>query len=253
MADHRLTPDIETVLRASRIEGNSLTLPGQLARPLYEKVAAFLLNCGGKWQRGRGCHVFDKPAAEAVGLALDAGVAKDEKKAKQAFYTPPGLAARVVEMAEVKDRWVLEPSAGHGSLVVACLKAGARFVTSIDNDPLAVAKLNLFGDRTAAIETDFLDHRVAGDFRFERVVMNPPFTRGTDIKHVQHALKFLAPGGRLVAIMSASGKTDDFAQSLSVQYPGAVEVEAVPSGAFKQSGTNVATIILTFQAQDTKP
>jgi len=63
MPDHRLTPEIETVLRASRIEGNTLTLQGQLQRPLYEKVAAFLLNCGGKWQRVRGCHVFDKPVA----------------------------------------------------------------------------------------------------------------------------------------------------------------------------------------------
>ena len=39
--------------------------------------------------------------------------------------------------------------------------------------------------------------------RFDRVVMNPPFCRGRDLDHVRHALRFVAPGGRLVAIMSA--------------------------------------------------
>jgi len=30
--------------------------------------------------------------------------------------------------------------------------------------------------------------------------MNPPFENGADIKHIQHAMKMLKPGGRLVAI-----------------------------------------------------
>jgi hypothetical protein len=34
--------------------------------------------------------------------------------------------------------------------------------------------------------------------------MNLPFAKQDDIRHVLHALKFLKPGGHLVAIMSAS-------------------------------------------------
>src|SRR3546814_14723641 len=38
---------------------------------------------------------------------------------------------------------------------------------------------------------------------FDRIIMNPPFDRGRDIDHVNHAIEFLAPGGILVALMSA--------------------------------------------------
>jgi hypothetical protein len=38
--------------------------------------------------------------------------------------------------------------------------------------------------------------------KFDRVVMNPPFDHGADIKHVEHARKFLKPGGRLVAVVA---------------------------------------------------
>ncbi len=36
---------------------------------------------------------------------------------------------------------------------------------------------------------------------YDRIVMNPPFSKGRDIQHVQHAYSLLKPGGRLVAIM----------------------------------------------------
>lgn len=36
---------------------------------------------------------------------------------------------------------------------------------------------------------------------YDRIVMNPPFSKGRDIEHVQHAYELLRPGGRLVALM----------------------------------------------------
>ena len=36
---------------------------------------------------------------------------------------------------------------------------------------------------------------------YDRIVMNPPFSDGRDIQHVQHAYSLLRPGGRIVAIM----------------------------------------------------
>ena len=42
---------------------------------------------------------------------------------------------------------------------------------------------------------------------YDRVIMNPPFTRGQDVTHVQHALRFVRPGRRLVAVMPASIKS----------------------------------------------
>jgi hypothetical protein len=61
---------------------------------------------------------------------------------------------------------------------------------------------------------DFLDMvPVAG---FDRVIMNPPFENQADIDHVFRAFDWLAPGGRLVAIMSGgtqqrqNKKAEDF-------------------------------------------
>lgn len=36
---------------------------------------------------------------------------------------------------------------------------------------------------------------------YDRIIMNPPFSDGRDIQHVQHAYDLLKPGGRIVAIM----------------------------------------------------
>ena len=53
------------------------------------------------------------------------------------------------------------------------------------------------------IRGDFLHLKPDPENLYDRVVMNPPFDRERDIDHVIHALKFLAPEGVLVAIMSA--------------------------------------------------
>lgn len=45
-----------------------------------------------------------------------------------------------------------------------------------------------------------VEHRGA-DSGYDRIVMNPPFSKGRDITHVRHAYDLLRPGGRLVAII----------------------------------------------------
>ncbi|BCX53947.1 MULTISPECIES: PLxRFG domain-containing protein [Comamonas] len=39
------------------------------------------------------------------------------------------------------------------------------------------------------------------DSGYDRIIMNPPFSKDRDIQHVRHAYELLRPGGRLVAIM----------------------------------------------------
>ena len=36
---------------------------------------------------------------------------------------------------------------------------------------------------------------------YDRIIMNPPFSKGRDVEHVKHAYSLLKPGGRLVALM----------------------------------------------------
>src|SRR3546814_11539820 len=39
---------------------------------------------------------------------------------------------------------------------------------------------------------------------FDRIIMNPPFYRGRDIDHVNHAIEFLAPGDRKSTRLNSS-------------------------------------------------
>jgi hypothetical protein len=80
--------------------------------------------------------------------------------------------------------------------------------------------------------------------------MNPPFDRGRDIDHALHALKFLKPGARLHAVMSASTEFRQDAKATAFR----VKVEKMgarwtdlPAGSFAPA-TYVNAVILRVSA-----
>lgn len=246
MPKHHISIDDETmtVLRSSTVTENSVRLPaGQLARPLYEKVNKVLTTAGGKWNRSQQAHIFTIDPRETLGLAVEKGAILDTKKSTQAFYTPVDLARRVVEMASVEGRTVLEPSAGRGSLATACMDQGADEVFCVEQDAKSAEYLLSLGFGVAA--SDFMVWTPT--VRFDRVVMNPPFTAGQDVAHVARAFDFLRPDGRLVAIMSPGWEFKNDKKSVAfrelVTAHGRVEAR-LDEGAFKESGTNVRTVIV---------
>jgi protein-L-isoaspartate O-methyltransferase len=188
----------------------------------------------------------------AARSALEAGV--QVVTANQLFPTPPELAARVVEAAQIRaHHTVLEPSAGTGRLIEALpdgpqilaveINAAlveqlrARFLTLRDAEQMAVLK----GD----FLTMYPDHKPTGLGLFDRVVMNPPFERGADIKHIQHAARFLRPGGRLVAICAAGPRQEKAMGELGATWE--------PLGAGLFEGTGVAVALVTYDAPEPQP
>ena len=96
------------------------------------------------------------------------------------------------------------------------------------------------------IAEDFLSLTVSG---WDRVVANPPFSLGQDIAHVTKMWELLAPGGRLVAVMSPSWRTRQSKRhaafrALCVAAGG--EWLELPAESFKASGTNVNTGIIVL-------
>lgn len=161
------------------------------------------------------------------------------------FPTPTDLAGRVIDQASIlRGGLVLEPSAGSGNLACLAARAGAD-VECVEIDAGRAAVLDASGLYRRVIQADFLD--VAPRAVFDRVVMNPPFDRERDIDHVMHALKFLKPGGRLVAIMSAH---TEFAQTRKAKaFRAHIEklrgrMLDLPARSFSSVGTNVNTIML---------
>lgn len=243
MADAKLTPEIEAVLRASTITGNQLVLPaGRLERKLYEAVSKVIVNAGGKWNKSAKAHIFDRDPRVKLNLALETGVAIDEKKKLQAFYTPQELAHRVALLADVHGCIILEPSAGDGALAEACMKLGAARVDCFEINAGAAKILDSKGFSCGCI--DFLSVNPNSNFHYDRIVMNPPFTKKQDIKHVEHAMKFLAKGGKLTAVMQPNHAHEIAASLHGSRY---VEIQGIDAGAFKKSGTTIATAIITIR------
>jgi hypothetical protein len=121
-------------------------------------------------------------------------------------------------------------------------------VTVVEIQPELVQRLRTGGIYSRVLAGDFLRMSPAFVGGYARIIMNPPFDRGRDIDHVNHAIRFLAPGGRLVAIMSASVEFSETAKAKAfrkkVKEMGG-RFRDLPSGSFRECGTNVNTVLLT--------
>lgn len=120
------------------------------------------------------------------------------------FPTPPAVADRLLDLAALgPGMTVLEPSAGTGTLADAIVRRCPTAVLSvIEWQHSLVEVLELKGYTVCA--RDFLTFPDDGHapVHFDRIVMNPPFEQEQDIVHIRHAASLLAPGGRVVAIVS---------------------------------------------------
>jgi 16S rRNA G966 N2-methylase RsmD len=143
--------------------------------------------------------VDDQEAAYEAALAGRKATSRDDEKR----YTPDDLAERMVAKAFVSGKRCLEPSAGEGAIVLPLLNYGADRVFAVEKSRANRETLRrLYGRdrRFSLLGTDFAEFTPAN--RYDRIVMNPPFSK--DVLHILHAYnECLAPGGRLVALMSA--------------------------------------------------
>lgn len=239
--------EVLAVLSAAETKGNSLVLIGQLDRKLYERTNKVLDAAGGKWNKKAKAHLFDGDAADAMEQIILTGEITRAKQEFGVFFTPAAVAQRVLSLASIGPGMsVLEPSAGHGALAREAAVRGGEV------DCVEILAKNI----EVLLAANFANAVQLGDFlaiapapEYDRVVMNPPFAKQADIQHVTHAAKFLKPGGRLVAVMSAGVRfrenrlTTSF-RELVAERGGAIE--DVPDGAFRESGTMVNTVIVTI-------
>lgn len=213
----------------------------------------------------------NKLLAEYYGEALGAGsdAVEDDPLARPStaiaknmgwFPTPQAVARKLVERAHLgwargyKDAphlRILEPSAGEGSIAKAIAEAMEQSGATHDLD-----MIELHPDRVETltdlrlglvVHEDFLQRKP--DPIYDRILMNPPFDRGLDIDHVAHAVKFLAPGGQIAAIMSAGvefrqdRKSEAFRKLVEAMHG---QFYDLPQGSFEESGTSVNTCIVTL-------
>ena len=188
-----------------------------------------------------------EPQAEAFGAlkdSLKAGV--QVVTAPQLFPTPAALAKRMVELAGIESgHRVLEPSAGTGNILTAILNAepGAK-VTAVEiSSKLCDSLSRKHNPRPAGwsiLQDDFLTCNGNLGAKFDRILMNPPFENGADIKHIRHAITFLKPGGRLVALCANGPRQNTQLRPLASEW------EELPADTFKEAGTGVRAALLVI-------
>ena len=251
----KIADNVIAVLKRSTIASDRIVLPPeQLDRNDYVAVNKVIEILGGKWNRKEKAHVFSNDPrpklSEALGTGnvVGTGNVDDLKKEFQFFETPVPLAEKMVLKAHVKaGHTVLEPSAGKGRIADILLKyAKDVWVCEIQQDlqPDLKARFQWLGG-------DFLLFNSATTTkRFDRIVMNPPFSGGQDIQHIQNAYTLLAPGGKLVALSSPSwtfNSAKKFKEFRSWVAENGYYYEDVPEGTFKESGTNIRTLLLEIE------
>lgn len=163
------------------------------------------------------------------------------------FPTPRAVVRRMLDHAAIRPGMlILEPSAGAGNILdsIAADEPGARLVALEQHHALAAII------KAKGYEVDHCDFTEREpEAVFDRVIMNPPFENGQDAAHVRLAYAHLKPGGRLVAIMSPGPffRSDERSRSFRRWFEeSGGEKYDLPAGSFKESGTDVATVLVVI-------
>lgn len=212
-----------------------------------------------KFQNGNAHLIFDKRALLDINRALaefygDVLPDVEEEDAKpqastavskdlQFYWTPPAVVDALMNRAgiyaprypgdEPKAWRVLEPSCGDGRILDGLRARGCR-PFGIEVHPSRAAEARAKGHHV--LTGNFLEQPAREEFDF--VVMNPPFYGRHYVKHVNHAMNFLKPGGMLVTVLPATAYYDH--GELKGRW------EDLPTASFSEAGTNVPTGIMTI-------
>ncbi|MGV1047648.1 MAG: class I SAM-dependent methyltransferase [Solirubrobacterales bacterium] len=184
-----------------------------------------------------------RPRFDRMADRHENGTAPRAVAAFQLFQTPPPIAAQLVAALELNrsDR-VLEPSAGLGRILDAISKTPAWDVTAIEMAPQCAGELfRQERPEVRILQRDFLAVDPAEIGLFDAVAMNPPFHMRADIRHIEHARKFLKPGGRLAALcFNTPSRKIAFSSSFE-------SWTDLPEASFAKEGTRVPVALVIFR------
>jgi predicted RNA methylase len=234
-----------------KLAGNAISIETQLTPKEWLDFKKKFTGTKGKRDKKCNAVIFpSEQAAKAFINAYNSGEVRNLKKEFQQFFTPEDVADAVTPFERFKDNdKILEPSAGDGSgLLKSILKTKSRVsVWTVEIDEENCERIREIDDKRIiyCTNTDFLE--VIPNPIYDYIIMNPPFAKNQDIKHVLHAFKFLVPGGKLIAITSPHWEIAkekecvEFREWLATQ---SFFVEEIEEGAFKTSGTKIKTTLL---------
>lgn len=236
----KISNEIIEILSEAVLEENTLQLIGNLDRATYVKVDKVIKAMGGKWNSKLKKHVFDSKITDIIESVFNTG----EILIPQDFGyypTPNVIVEQMLEIADVKKTDVcLEPSFGKGAI----LNRLRELSDNVHGVELLQLNYDSIENKNNLILGDFYQH--VYDIKFDKIVMNPPFEKGQDAKHIIKAFSMLNQNGILVSVASASVKfrKDANYTELRKLIDTYGYVKDLPDKSFKESGTNVNTVLI---------
>lgn len=202
-------------------------LDKHVRRELGEVLAAL-----GGVQSGHETWTFSYHPGAIIDEVVQSGVIPDAV-AHQYYPTPDELAQQMVAWADIQPGdECLEPSAGTGA--IARLLPRER-TTCVEVAALHKAVIETLGYH--CYQADFMEWEPGRSF--DRIVMNPPYSKGRWKAHTLRARGMLAPGGRLVALLPVSARNDAEVAAIATRW-------AEVPGVFP--GTSIEVVILVADA-----
>ena len=164
------------------------------------------------------------------------------------FPTPVGLVKICQDkLGASKYDCVLEPSAGTGSLIkgLECYSTHCVEVNPVLAGILTQKGYDVYNE-------DF--ETFTADLSYSKIIMNPPFGKRKDAKHVNKAFKLLSTGGRLVCITSTGAMTgsDKSAKEFQELVRTHSTFQQTYKGMFTESGkgTGIDVIVTVLERGD---
>lgn len=264
-----VTPAARAALEQhTRCDGHRVTVTAQLDPGTWRQVSGVMERLGGTYVPN--ASTFALPpgtdAAAAVAQALAAGRVMAPAGAQGYVPTPMDLAEDLVaSYAELpgpalQTLRVLEPSAGTGRFVSVLLGYHDVQVTAVEPDTVRASQIP-DSPRVTTVPSTFEEYAATGPGKFDRVVMNPPFSvpgrAALWAEHLLLAWRLLAPGGRLVAILPASALHEQQRGPDAKQAAALIADHGrgtlIDPDAFAPSGTTVRTCVVRLDRLPARP
>ncbi len=210
------------------------------------------------FRNGNGHLFFNKDTLKDINMALseyygdvlpDCYGDRPEKRATsteiskdlQYYPTPVEVVDILLRDIYIKDNdIILEPSCGCGRIMDGVRNKQPRATVhgiEYDYDRANIAKSK--GHKVYI--ANFLE--VPPDKKYDKVIMNPPFYGKHYAKHIEHAMKFLKDDGVLFSILPITAQIDhEIIKNMGFRH----SWRKLPIGSFRESGTNINTVILTM-------
>ncbi|WP_347364387.1 hypothetical protein [Vibrio vulnificus] len=241
-----LALSLEQMLDIMVLDGSRLILPTDVTfdQNSYLLLKKALINAGGRYNNSA-FEFDDASSASETVFRLLQGENINIKKSLQYFPTTDTAGDILLQDVDLQRKVVFEPSAGEGYLVQRAFSAGASEVLAAEVYSKFHPLLKASG--AEVISENIFDVTAYDVSNVDIVIMNPPFSGGQDVKHIEHILNIIPDNAEVHAIMSiavkerSNGIYESFRKFM--QQHGIEPIE-IPAGAFKESGTMVKTCVV---------